>query len=204
MRSRTNRRIIVSVILVVVVATAVAAGGCGFVSAGKASALQARVNDLENQVADLSAKNKALQAALDQLTRPVTLYFIKNTTTEMYLTRVQRLVAKTGDPLTQAMEELIKGPEAGAGLNPVLPADTRVLSVTVKNGIAYVDFSPEVRRLNVGAQGEALALAAIADTLTEFPEVKQVQILVQGKVIETLAGHFATDRPLPRNETVVK
>lgn len=199
---RTHLRLLAIVVLSATVAVAVA--GCGFVPASQAADLQNRVTELEKQVADLTAQNKTLQTALDQLTRPLTLYFVKNTPTEMYLTPVKRAVAKVGDPLKQAMEELIKGPEAGGGLGPVLPADTKVLGVTVKNGVAYVDFSPEVRRLNVGARGEALALAAIANTLTEFPGVKQVQILVSGKVIDSLGGHFSADRPLSRNETVVK
>lgn len=204
MRSGTVRTLKAAILTITIIAMAVTATGCGFVPASKASALQTRVNELENQVAELTAENQALQDTLAQFTRPVTLYFVKNTSTEMYLTKVTRSVAKTGDPLKQAMEELIKGPEAGSGLQPVLPADTRVLSLTAKDGTAHVDFSPEVLRLNVGSQGEAMTLAAIADTLTEFPEVKQVQLLVQGKTIETLGGHLAADRPLQRNETVIK
>jgi len=209
--NRNHFRVLISgrpaslfVILALFVLVSLAAGGCGFVPSSKADALERRVSELEKQVAELAAKNEALEQTIDRFTQTVTLYFIKNTPTEMYLSPVKRRVARTGDLFKETMEELVKGPDPASGLGPVLPADTRVLGVTVKDGTAYVDFSPEVRRLNVGSRGEALVLAAIADTLTEFPGVRQVQILVAGKVIESLGGHFAADRPLTRNETVIK
>lgn len=52
--------------------------------------------------------------------------------------------------------------------------------------------------------GEALAVAAIVNTLTEFPQIRQVQILVEGKQVESLAGHVDVSRPLTRNEKLIK
>ncbi|MBC7339263.1 MAG: GerMN domain-containing protein [Firmicutes bacterium] len=59
-------------------------------------------------------------------------------------------------------------------------------------------------RMNVGSLGEALAVAAIVNTLTEFPQIRQVQILVEGKQVESLAGHVDVSRPLTRNEKLIK
>ncbi|HEY3314591.1 MAG TPA: GerMN domain-containing protein [Bacillota bacterium] len=202
MKSYLRQRVMGFAVVAAIVATL--AAGCTGPSAKQAAELKARVDQLEKQVADLTAKNTQLQGTIDQLARPVTVYFVTSTPSEMYLSPVKRLVAKAGDPLVQAIQELIRGPEAGSNLTPVLPAETRVLGVKVKDGTAYVDFSQEVMKLNVGARGEALTLAAIADTLTEFPEVKQVQILVAGKAVESIGGHFSADRPITRNVTVVK
>ncbi|MEW6400002.1 MAG: GerMN domain-containing protein [Bacillota bacterium] len=52
--------------------------------------------------------------------------------------------------------------------------------------------------------GEALAVAAIVNTLTEFPDIRQVQILVEGRKVESLAGHADVSRPLTRNERLIK
>ena len=45
---------------------------------------------------------------------------------------------------------------------------------------------------------------AIANTLTEFPEIKKVQILVDGKKIASLKGHTDILDPLERNTTLLK
>lgn len=77
-------------------------------------------------------------------------------------------------------------------------------SLQVKEGTATADFSSEVTRLNVGSMGEALAVAAIVNTLTEFPEIRRVQILVEGRKVESLAGHVDVSRPLARNDRLIK
>jgi spore germination protein GerM len=80
----------------------------------------------------------------------------------------------------------------------------KVRSVQVKEGTATADFSSDITHMNVGSMGEALAVAAIVNTLTEFPEVRQVQILVEGRKVESLAGHVDVSRPVARNESLVK
>ncbi|MDI6895284.1 MAG: GerMN domain-containing protein [Bacillota bacterium] len=47
-------------------------------------------------------------------------------------------------------------------------------------------------------------MAAIVNTLTEFPDIRQVQILVEGRKVESLAGHADVSRPLTRNERLIK
>ena len=49
-----------------------------------------------------------------------------------------------------------------------------------------------------------LLVAAIVDTLTEFPDIQKVQILVNGKKVDTIAGHMDTGEPLSRSEKVIK
>lgn len=43
-----------------------------------------------------------------------------------------------------------------------------------------------------------MLVGSIVDTLTEFPEVKRVQILIDGKAIESLSGHMDLTQPLAR------
>ena len=72
------------------------------------------------------------------------------------------------------------------------------------NDTAVVDFSSDITRMNVGAAVEALVVASIVNTLTEFPGVGRVQLLVEGEQVETLAGHVDVSGPLERDEGVVR
>ena len=82
------------------------------------------------------------------------------------------------------------------------PAGTtlRALFVTAK-GDAYVDFSPELQKNHPGGStNEILTVYALVNTLTSnLPAITGVQILVDGKEIDTLAGHLDLRRPLEQN-----
>ena len=41
---------------------------------------------------------------------------------------------------------------------------------------------------------------AITNTLTEFPEIKRVQILIEGKKVTSISGHMDLEDPLIRNK----
>lgn len=85
-------------------------------------------------------------------------------------------------------------------LTSIFPRGAKLNSVTVENGTAYVDFSETLQRYFVGGStGEELLVMSLVDTLTEFPEIKRVQILIDGEEIETLAGHMDLSEPLTRN-----
>ncbi|OAT86709.1 Gmad2 immunoglobulin-like domain-containing protein [Desulfotomaculum copahuensis] len=109
-------------------------------------------------------------------------YYLKSADGEEYLVREIHYVSNTGDPVTAALEKLIAGRPVTPGAARVLPPDTKILGVKISNGLATVNFSPEVLKANVGAEGEALGIQSIVDTLTEFPEIKAVSFEVNGKV----------------------
>jgi spore germination protein GerM len=141
---------------------------------------------------------------MDDRAREIILYFDASTPQREYLAPETRKV--TGDNLPlRAIQELIKGPAEGSDLKPVLPKEAEVKSVRVEDGIAYVDFNKEFpESLNVGSSGEALVISAIVNTLTEFPEIQKVQILIEGEKRESLAGHLDISQPLERNEAMIR
>lgn len=117
------------------------------------------------------------------------------------LSSEERAVAQSTDESQEVKElvtELIRGP-LSPELTPALPAETRVKSVFIDpaTGTAYIDFSREVQtQFPGGAWTETLAIYSVVNTLTEdFPDIKQVQLLVDGNVTESLAGHIDTTRP---------
>ena len=106
--------------------------------------------------------------------------------------------------MQQAMKLLIKGPQ-NPKLWAVLPPATRVKSVSVHARIAQVDFSDEIVKQSPGGSSrEILAVGAIVNTLTEFAAVERVQILVEGKKVNTLFGHVDISEPLGRSVAIIK
>ena len=43
-----------------------------------------------------------------------------------------------------------------------------------------------------------MLIGSIVNTLTDFPEVEKVQILIEGASVETLSGHMDLSEPLTR------
>jgi len=78
----------------------------------------------------------------------------------------------------------------------------KINRLSIFEGLATVNFSNEIQiDFNGGALLESLMIQAIVNTLTEFPEIKSVQILVNGEVVESIGGHIFIAEPLSRNNT---
>lgn len=100
------------------------------------------------------------------------------------------------EEIKTTVQALITGSEQGN--LPVVPAQAQVREVYLdKEGTAYIDFSREIQSApQGGGWWELLTVYSIVNSLTQnFPEVRQVQILVEGQAVETLTGHVRTDRP---------
>jgi len=96
------------------------------------------------------------------------------------LVPVTRTVFSPAD-LSTAMIELAKGPKGDSGLEMPLPKDCGVKSVTVKNGVATIDFSQEFVNVTGQEDGGIQAVRAVVFTASQFPGVKKVDILVDGQ-----------------------
>ena len=83
---------------------------------------------------------------------------------------------------------------------PLDRADTLKIE---QDGTAYADFTRELAKKGQGSYGEMMLCYAITNTLTEFPEIKRVQILIEGKKAITLSGHMDIEDPLTRNTTLL-
>jgi germination protein M len=94
-------------------------------------------------------------------------------------------------------EELIAGPRDPA-LVPTLPPTAALLEFFQRGDTAYLDFSlPLATDHPGGSWGEALTVYSIVNSIAaNVPGVARVQILLDGREGETLAGHIVLDRPL--------
>ena len=125
-----------------------------------------------------------------------------------HLTSAERDVAYADTPADQA-REIIQ-----AQITPVpdpivsaIPPGTTLRAVFIADGgTAYVDLSADVSTAHAGGTvDELLTIYAIVDALTvNLPAITTVQILVDGKEVETLAGHVDLRRPLARNLSLVQ
>ena len=101
------------------------------------------------------------------------------------------------DRVKASLQELIAGPN-GSALR-TLPAQVKIREVFIDDqGTAYVDFSEALSQTHPGGPwAEMLTLRSIMQTLVaNVPEIKRVQILIEGREVETLAGHVDIRRPL--------
>ncbi|MBI5559903.1 MAG: GerMN domain-containing protein [Deltaproteobacteria bacterium] len=87
-----------------------------------------------------------------------------------------------------------------------IPKGTRLLSVKVENTIAYVNLSREFSANHPGgSSAELQTIYSIVNTLAlNFPEIKKVQLLIEGEVQDTLAGHIVISIPLGPDRGLIK
>jgi spore germination protein GerM len=130
-----------------------------------------------------------------------TLFYVSSSGDE--LVPVSREVPYGSTPGEQArriVEAQIQA--APEGMFSAIPAGTALRTIYLTpNGQAFVDFSSAIAKNHTGGTlDEILAVYAIVDALTvNLADVSSVQILVDGKEVETLAGHVDLRTPLARS-----
>jgi len=125
-----------------------------------------------------------------------------------YLIGENREILKKSEVMEEAREmmvELIKGPRGK--LFPTLPPRTRLLALQLdEKGLAKVDFDRSLSKDHPGgSSAEMMTTYSIVNSLTlNFPEIKRVQILIEGKAIETISGHLSLKQPISPKPDLVK
>ena len=87
----------------------------------------------------------------------------------------QRVLTTEGQPYRQAVLACLAGPQSG-DLVQILPPNTELLDCFVSESIAFVHF--DTRFLHLTERERIVARACLTQTLTTFPEIEYVQILV--------------------------
>ncbi|NLJ80348.1 MAG: GerMN domain-containing protein [Firmicutes bacterium] len=127
------------------------------------------------------------------------IYLIRETPASFELVPVSRTTAGPLNPFT-SLQALINGPLAYENFVESVPHTTEILSLEIEEKTAKANFSQEIVTDFVGgSSNEANLVQAIVNTLTEFPEIEQVQILVEGQEIESIGGHILILGPLTRD-----
>jgi germination protein M len=93
--------------------------------------------------------------------------------------------------------------EPPAPLVSTIPKDTKLRGVFVsERNEVFVDLEPSIRANHPGGSfREIMTVYTIVNALlTNLPTLQEVQILIGGQEVDTLAGHVDLRRPLRKNE----
>jgi spore germination protein GerM len=116
--------------------------------------------------------------------------------------QVTRRIPSSDSPMLDALKALLQGPaadEKNKGYLSLIPQGSRVLAATVRGSTAYISFSEEFQYNTFGVEGYAAQLKEVVWTATEFPNVKDVQILIEGRRVDYLGESVWIGSPIGRD-----
>ena len=161
------------------------------------------VEESPQQVQEETQSMSEVSVSQPEDSRATVLYYKDN---EDFLIPVMRYMPK-GDlgVAKTAISAIIYSPETvedlkAAGLTPTLPMGTKINGAVIReNGLAIIDFSKEFLNFS-SKKAEELGIKAVTYTLTEFPNIKSVEIRVDGKKIEEMPKGTEVGSELKRTE----
>jgi hypothetical protein len=124
------------------------------------------------------------------------------------LVAVDREVVYAAAPAAQARRiveaQLAQAPEGQVSAIPA-GAEVRSLFLTSR-GEAFVDITAPLSTNHPGGSlHEALTVYAIVNALTiNLPDITAVQILIDGREVDSLAGHIDLRHPIRRNPGIIR
>jgi len=155
-----------------------------------------------------SSPPKAQQPAAQQPaekpaeTRDRTIYFMREDGADVLLAKVNRKLKVSDSPMLDCLNALLAGPSAEEkkrGLVSFVPSGSRLISAQVRQNTAYLNFNEEFRYNTLGREGCAAQLKQIVWTATEFPNVHDVQIQIEGQTVDFLMEGIMIRNPIGRN-----
>ena len=102
-----------------------------------------------------------------------------------------------------ALEALINTQPQDKKLVNAFPQGLKIRSLTVDKGVAVVDLSKEIYNIEAGSYTEMMLTQAITNTLTEFPNIKEVTFLIEGKKEASIKGHIDLLDAFERDTTMI-
>lgn len=106
------------------------------------------------------------------------------------------------------IEQLISGPYTIDGVDkervlPTVPQDTKLLKVSVKESVCYVDFSEEFLNKSSDITSE-VAIYSVVNSLIELSNINKVQFTIEGAQEAVYKDTMVFDQPFERNLDLVK
>ncbi len=99
------------------------------------------------------------------------------------------------------VEQLIAGPTED-GYYPTIPKDTKVMSVTSKDGVCYVNLDTGFTSQGYDVLG-TVTIYSIVNSLTDLPGIQSVQILVNGETNMNYKDNISLETIFQKNSEIV-
>ena len=99
------------------------------------------------------------------------------------------------------MEQLIEGPKSSSKQG-TLPSGTTLISVTQVDGVCYVNLSESFRTQSTTV-AEEITLYSIVNSLSELPNVTQVQLAINGSTEGYVRYNFELAKMYEKNMDLV-
>lgn len=113
-----------------------------------------------------------------------------------------RIEISNNKPIEQIIiEQLIIGP-TGEGVMTTIPADTKVLSTSTKDGVCYVDLNSKF--LSPTNVKDDVIIYSIVNSLVDLPTVHKVQFTIEGKKVEKYREGLVFNGVFERNLELVE
>ena len=100
------------------------------------------------------------------------------------------------------VEQLIAGPSE-EGFFATIPKDTKVMSITTKDGVCYVNLDTAFTSQGYDVLG-AVTIYSIVNSLTEISGISSVQILVNGETSITYKDNISLETIFQRNPEIIE
>jgi len=100
------------------------------------------------------------------------------------------------------VEQLIAGPTEN-GFYATIPKDTKVMSVTTKDGVCYVNLDTGFTAQGYDVLG-AVTIYSIVNSLTDLPGITSVQLLVNGETSITYKDNISLETTFQKNPEIVE
>lgn len=159
------------------------------------------VSTIYDDIEIISSDENDIEVVEDDGMRKTVFYFKNN---DGYLVPVMRRIPWEDGIARVTIKNMIDSTElreilSNTGLHPLIPMGTEVLGLSInpETGLCKIDFSKEIQNIDTEKDEENL-LKGVVYTLTEFPSINEVQIMVEGKIIPLLNKHMSINEPLAR------
>ena len=132
----------------------------------------------------------------------LTLYFANEDGTAL-VPEVEEVIYSSNISMEKlVIEKLLEGPK-NDHLRATLPPDRKVSSITVKDGICYVNFEPSNQEI-VANVSEEVSVYSIVNSLSEIKNVNKVQILIDGESDRMFRESISLSNVFERNLDIVE
>jgi spore germination protein GerM len=112
----------------------------------------------------------------------------------------EKRVIKKDELLAETiMNELIKGPSVKGQLSPILPNDTRLLTLSIKDNIAYINLSKEAN-IPMTFSKEKTCIKSIVLSLTQVSTINKVKISIENTDINIFGNNFDLSKPVGKED----